>query len=331
MKKVTLIEGDGIGFEVTKSAIEVIEKTGANIIWDRQVAGLEAIKTDNDPLPQRVIDSIKENKVALKGPITTPVGKGFRSVNVALRKELNLYANVRPAKSYKGLKGRYDDVDLIVVRENTEGLYSGVEHKVGDFGAESIRIITKDASERIAKYAFELARKENRKKVTALHKGNILKYTDGLFLDCVRRVAKDYPDIELDDLIIDAACMNLVMDPSRYDVLLATNLFGDIISDLCSGLIGGLGLTIGSNIGQEGAIFEAVHGSAPDIAGKDMANPSAVILAGASMLKHIGYEKEGFRIEEAITSLINEGKYITKDLGGTLGTKEFTQKVIERL
>ena len=330
MKNVTLIYGDGIGKEVMSSAVEVIEATGADINFEEEIAGLEAVEKYGEPLPKKVIDSIKKNKVALKGPVTTPVGKGFRSVNVTLRKELNLYANVRPVKTYEGLKNRYEDIDLVIIRENTEGLYAGIEKEI-EGGAETTRLITKEASKRIAKYAFELARRENRKMVTALHKANICKLTDRVFLNAVNEVHKDYPEIELNDLIIDAACMNLVMYPEKYDILLATNLFGDIVSDLCAGLIGGLGLTTGSNIGEDGAIFEAVHGSAPDIAEKDIANPTACILAGAKMLNYIGYEKEAKKIENAIESLIKEGKHLTKDLGGNLGTKEFTKKVIEKL
>lgn len=330
MKNVTLIYGDGIGKEVMSSAVEVIKATGADINFEEEIAGLEAVEKYGEPLPKKVIDSIKKNKVALKGPVTTPVGKGFRSVNVTLRKELNLYANVRPVKTYEGLKNRYEDIDLVIIRENTEGLYAGIEKEI-EGGAETTRLITKEASKRIAKYAFELARRENRKMVTALHKANICKLTDRVFLDAVNEVHKDYPEIELNDLIIDAACMNLVMYPEKYDVLLATNLFGDIVSDLCAGLIGGLGLTTGSNIGEDGAIFEAVHGSAPDIAGKNIANPTACILAGAKMLNYIGYKKEAKKIENAIESLIKEGKYLTKDLGGSLGTKEFTKKVIEKI
>ena len=330
MKNVTLIYGDGIGKEVMSSAVEVIKATGADINFEEEIAGLEAVEKYGEPVPKKVIDSIKKNKVALKGPVTTPVGKGFRSVNVTLRKELNLYANVRPVKTYEGLKNRYEDIDLVIIRENTEGLYAGIEKEI-EGGAETTRLITKEASKRIAKYAFELARRENRKMVTALHKANICKLTDRVFLDAVNEVHNDYPEIELNDLIIDAACMNLVMYPEKYDVLLATNLFGDIVSDLCAGLIGGLGLTTGSNIGEDGAIFEAVHGSAPDIAGKNIANPTACILAGAKMLNYIGYEKEAKKIENAIESLIKEGKYLTKDLGGSLGTNEFTKKVIEKI
>lgn len=330
MKNVTLIYGDGIGKEVMSSAVEVIKATGADINFEEEIAGLEAVEKYGEPLPKKVIDSIKKNKVALKGPVTTPVGKGFRSVNVTLRKELNLYANVRPVKTYEGLKNRYEDIDLVIIRENTEGLYAGIEKEI-EGGAETTRLITKEASKRISTYAFELARRENRKMVTALHKANICKLTDRVFLDAVNEVHKDYTEIELNDLIIDAACMNLVMYPEKYDVLLATNLFGDIVSDLCAGLIGGLGLTTGSNIGEDGAIFEAVHGSAPDIAGKNIANPTACILAGAKMLNYIGYKKEAKKIENAIESLIKDGKYLTKDLGGSLGTKEFTKKVIEKI
>lgn len=330
MKNVTLIYGDGIGKEVMTSAVEVIKATGAEINFEEEIAGLEAVEQFSEPLPKRVIDSIKKNKVALKGPVTTPVGKGFRSVNVTLRKELNLYANVRPVKSFEGIKNKYENIDLVIIRENTEGLYAGIEKEI-EGGAETTRLITKKASERIAKYAFELARREGRKKVTALHKANICKLTDRVFLDAVKEVHKNYPEIELEDLIIDAACMNLVMYPEKYDILLSTNLFGDIVSDLCAGLIGGLGLTTGSNIGEEGAIFEAVHGSAPDIAGKNIANPTACILAGAKMLKYIGYDDEAKKIEKAIEDIIREGKFLTKDLGGNMGTKEFTQKVIEKI
>ncbi|WP_290773168.1 isocitrate/isopropylmalate family dehydrogenase [Anaerofustis sp.] len=330
MKNVTLIYGDGIGKEVMTSAVEVIKATGAEINFEEEIAGLEAVEQFSEPLPKRVIDSIKKNKVALKGPVTTPVGKGFRSVNVTLRKELNLYANVRPVNSFEGIKNKYENIDLVIIRENTEGLYAGIEKEI-EGGAETTRLITKKASERIAKYAFELARREGRKKVTALHKANICKLTDRVFLDAVKEVHKNYPEIELEDLIIDAACMNLVMYPEKYDILLSTNLFGDIVSDLCAGLIGGLGLTTGSNIGEEGAIFEAVHGSAPDIAGKNIANPTACILAGAKMLKYIGYDDEAKKIEKAIEDIIREGKFLTKDLGGNMGTKEFTQKVIEKI
>ena len=330
MKKATLIYGDGIGKEVVESAVEVIKATGADIDFDVEIAGLEAVEKFGEPLPERVIESIRKNGVALKGPVTTPVGKGFRSVNVSLRKALNLYANVRPVKTYEGLKNRYENIDLVIVRENTEGLYAGIERKI-EGGAETVRLITKKGCDRITRYAFELAKREGRKKVTALHKANICKLTDRIFLDSFYETAKDYPEIEAGDLIIDAACMNLVMYPERYDVLVATNLFGDIVSDLCAGLIGGLGLTVGSNIGEDGAIFEAVHGSAPDIAGKNIANPTACILAGAKMLSYMGYVKEAEKIEKAVEDTIREGKNLTRDLGGELGTKEFTECLIKKL
>ena len=330
MKKATLIYGDGIGKEVVKSAVDVIKATGADIEFEVETAGLEAVEKYGEPLPERVIESIRKNGVALKGPVTTPVGKGFRSVNVSLRKALNLYANVRPVKTYEGLKNRYDDIDMVIVRENTEGLYAGIEKKI-EGGAETTRLITRKACDRITEYAFELARREDRKKVTALHKANICKLTDRVFLDAFYDAAKKYPEIEAEDLIIDAACMNLVMYPERYDVLVATNLFGDIVSDLCAGLIGGLGLTVGSNIGEEGAIFEAVHGSAPDIAGKNIANPTACILAGAKMLSYLGYIKEAEKIEKAVEETIREGKNLTRDLGGNLGTAEYTESLIEKM
>lgn len=330
MKNVTLIYGDGIGKEVVKSAVEVIKATGADIGFEVETAGLEAVKKYGEPLPERVIESIRKNGVALKGPVTTPVGKGFRSVNVSLRKALNLYANVRPVKTYEGLKNRYEDIDMVIIRENTEGLYAGIEKKI-EGGAETTRLITEKACLRIAEYAFELAAREGRKKVTALHKANICKLTDRVFLDAFYETAKKYPEIEAEDLIIDAACMNLVMYPERYDVLLATNLFGDIVSDLCAGLIGGLGLTTGSNIGEDGAIFEAVHGSAPDIAGKNIANPTACILAGAKMLHYLGYGKEAEKIEKAVEDTIREGKNLTRDLGGNLGTDEYTECLIDKI
>lgn len=330
MKNVTLIYGDGIGKEVVKSAVEVIKATGADIGFEVETAGLEAVKKYGEPLPERVIESIRKNGVALKGPVTTPVGKGFRSVNVSLRKALNLYANVRPVKTYEGLKNRYEDIDMVIIRENTEGLYAGIEKKI-EGGAETTRLITEKACLRIAEYAFELAAREGRKKVTALHKANICKLTDRVFLDTFYETAKKYPEIEAEDLIIDAACMNLVMYPERYDVLLATNLFGDIVSDLCAGLIGGLGLTTGSNIGEDGAIFEAVHGSAPDIAGKNIANPTACILAGAKMLHYLGYGKEAEKIEKAVEDTIREGKNLTRDLGGNLGTDEYTECLIDKI
>lgn len=330
-KNVTLIYGDGIGPEVIRSVVDIIEFLGCDINFDTQIAGLESVKKYDKPINDKLIESIRENKVALKGPVTTPVGRGFRSVNVGLRQEFNLYANVRPVKNFKGLKCRYDNVDLVVMRENTEGLYSGVERQESEDKAISERIITKKASEDIARYAFEYAKKEGRKKVTALHKANILKLTDRIFLDAVESVASEYKDIELEEMIIDAACMNIVMHPERYDILLATNLFGDIISDLCAGLIGGLGLTTGANIGKNAAIFEAVHGSAPDIAGTNSANPTACILAAGDMLSYLGLKEDSIKIKKSIEDIFKEGKCLTKDLGGNCGTKEFTREVIARL
>ncbi|MCX7920437.1 MAG: isocitrate/isopropylmalate dehydrogenase family protein [Clostridia bacterium] len=328
MYNITLIPGDGIGPEVIFAAKKVIEASGVAINWDVQEAGGGVIEKYGTPLPQHVLDSIKKNKVALKGPITTPVGTGFRSVNVELRKQLNLYANLRPAKTYKGIASRYDNVDLIIVRENTEDLYAGIEHMIGEDAAESIKIITRKATERIARYAFEHARKEGRKKVTAVHKANIMKCTDGLFLNVVRRVAEEYPDIQFEDRIVDAMCMNLVISPEKYDVLVLPNLYGDIVSDLCAGLVGGLGIAPGANIGEDGAVFEAIHGSAPDIAGQNIANPTATLLSGVMMLRYLGEMAAADRIEKAVMKVIAEGKYITRDLGGSMGTSEYADAII---
>ena len=283
------------------------------------------------PLPDHVIDSIRKNGVALKGPITTPVGKGFRSVNVALRKTFDLYANVRPAKTYPGVITRYDHIDLVIVRENTEDLYAGIEHMVGEDAAESIKLITRKGCERICRYAFEYAVREGRKKVTAVHKANIMKCTDGLFLDVAREIAKEYPQIEFTDSIVDAMCMRLVMHPEEYDVLVCPNLYGDIVSDLCAGLVGGLGLTPSANIGKDGAIFEPIHGSAPDIAGQHKINPTACILSASLMLAHLGEAKAAAAIEKAVTDVISEGKTLTQDMGGTASTEEFADAVIAKL
>jgi len=274
-----------------------------------------------------VIDSIKRNKVALKGPVTTPVGTGFRSINVALRKALDLYANVRPIKSYKGVPSRYEGVDLVVVRENTEGLYSGIEHKVGEDAAESIKIITRKASERIAKFAFELARKEEKKKVTAVHKANIMKYTDGLFLDCAKKISQEYPEIIFEDIIVDAMSMKLVQMPKDYEVLVMPNLYGDILSDLAAGLVGGLGVVPGANIGESEVVFEPAHGSAPEL-GLNIANPTAAILSGVMMLKYLGESEAADRVEEAVAKVLAEGKYLTYDLGGNTGTIEYAKAVM---
>ncbi|MGM0508213.1 MAG: isocitrate dehydrogenase (NAD(+)) [Fusobacteriota bacterium] len=332
MHNITLIPGDGIGPEITEAVKKIIKKAGVKINWEEVNAGLGAMESEGTPLPDSVIESIKKNKVALKAPITTPVGGGFRSVNVAIRKKLNLYANIRPSKTFDGVENRYDDIDLVTVRENTEGLYSGVEHYIGDkIAAETIKIITRKASENIVRFAFEYAKDNNRKRVTALHKANIQKFTDGLFLDVAREIAKEYPEIEFDDRIIDNMCMQLVQYPEQYDVMVAPNFYGDIISDLCSGLVGGLGMAPGANIGENCAVFEAVHGSAPDIAGKDLANPSALLLSAIMMLNHIGETEKAEKIDKALKTVLKEKKVATKDLGGDATTTEFTDAIIEKL
>lgn len=331
MYNVTLIPGDGIGPEVVDAARRVIAATGVKIDWDVQDAGAAQIEKYGTPLPQNVIDSIKKNGIALKGPVTTPSGGGFRSVNVALRKEFDLYANVRPIKTYEGVESRYKDIDLVVVRENTEDLYAGVEHMVGQDAAESIKIFTRKGCTRIIKFAFDYARREGRKKVTAVHKANIMKCTDGMFLNIAREIAGEYPDIQFEDMIVDAMCMNLVLNPENYDVLVLPNLYGDIVSDLCAGLVGGLGMTPGANIGVNGAIFEPVHGSAPTIAGKNVANPTAIILSAALMLSHLGEQECARNLEGAIAAVLAEGKCLTSDLGGKTGTSEFADAVISKL
>lgn len=329
--EITLIPGDGIGPEVTGAARKVIEAAGVNVKWDVVEAGAKVMDEYKTPLPDYVLESIKKNKIALKGPVTTPVGSGFRSVNVALRQAFNLYANVRPIKTYEGIPTRYDDVDLIIVRENTEDLYAGVEHKIGDYAAESIKIITREASTRIAKFAFDMARKQKRKKVTAVHKANIMKYSDGLFLECARNVSKDYDDVEFEDMIVDAMSMKLVQNPEKYDVLVMPNLYGDILSDMAAGLVGGLGVAPGANIGDEISVFESIHGSAPDIAGKNIANPTAAILSGVMMLRFIGEMEAADKIDVAIKSVLKAGKVLTVDLGGKATTDEFTEEVIRNL
>jgi len=333
MYNVTLIPGDGIGPEVAYAAKEVVDATGVKINWEVVEAGEAVMKEYGTPLPEYVLESIRRNKVALKGPITTPVGTGFRSVNVALRKELDLYANLRPCTSFKGVKTHYEDVpiDLVIVRENTEDLYAGVEHVVGKHAAESIKIITREASERIARFAFEYAVKEGRKKVTAVHKANIMKLTDGLFLECAQKVAQDYPQIEFDNMIVDAMSMKLVQSPENYDVMVMPNLYGDILSDLCAGLIGGLGIAPGANIGDDAAVFEPIHGSAPKRAGLNMANPTATILSAALMLKHLGEHQAAGRVINAVADVLAEGKEVTYDLGGNTGTKEYAQAVIRHM
>jgi len=325
---ITLIPGDGIGPEVSAAVVRIIEAAGVDIQWETHYAGAQALEKFGDTLPQELLESIKRNKIALKGPITTPVGKGFTSVNVGLRKTLDLYANLRPVRALPNVPSRYPELDLVVVRENTEDLYSGIEHVVVPGVVESIKIITEKASTRIARFAFEYARRENRKKVTAVHKANIMKLSDGLFLDCFRNVAKDYPEIEADDKIVDNACMQLVMRPEQFDIMLLENLYGDIVSDLCAGLIGGLGLVPGANIGELGAVFEAVHGSAPDIAGQGIANPTALLQSAILMLKHIGEREPALKIESAMLKVFKEGRVRTRDIGGEAHTDEFAGAII---
>ena len=330
--RVTLIPGDGIGPELAEATRRVLDATGIAFEWEVVEAGEATIATQGTPLPDAVLDSIRRNKVALKGPITTPVGSGFRSVNVGLRQALNLYANLRPARSMAGVQSRYDDVDLVIVRENTEDLYAGIEHMVGRDAAESIKIITRAASERIARFAFEYAVANGRKKVTAVHKANIMKLSDGLFLEACTTVAAAYAGrVEFEDRIVDNMCMQLVQKPDMYDVLVLPNLYGDIVSDLAAGLVGGLGVAPGANIGEDGAVFEPVHGSAPKYAGLNRANPTALILSGGLMLRHLGYADVAERVEGAVRTVIAEGRTVTSDLGGTAGTREFADAVIERL
>jgi isocitrate dehydrogenase (NAD+) len=336
--RVTLIPGDGTGPELIRATRRVLEATGVEFEWDIQEAGADVMEKYSTPLPEAVLDSIRANKVALKGPITTPVGTGFRSVNVAIRKMLDLYANVRPARSMEGIPVCHEGLDLVVVRENTEGLYAGIEHDViPDVAAESIRVITRHASERIVRFAFEYARANGRHKVTAVHKANILKATDGLFLRVAEQVAAGYPDIEFNDRIVDNMCMQLVQRPYEYDVLVMPNLFGDIVSDLCSGLVGGLGVAPGANIGDELAVFEPVHGSAPKYAGKNRVNPVATILSGALMLRHLREREAAGRVEAAVAAVIAKGRYVTYDLKPTrddptaVGTQEMADAIIDAL
>lgn len=328
---ITLIPGDGIGPEIVGAAVRVIEATGVEVAWETHIIGAQALEKYGTTIPDETIESIKRNKVALKGPLTTPIGKGFTSVNVGLRKNLDLYANIRPVKALPNVPCRYPELDLVVVRENTEDLYAGLEHIVVPGVVESIKIITDKASTRIAKYAFEFARDTGRKKVTAVHKANIMKLSDGLFLECFYRVAKDYPEIEAVDMIVDNCCMQLVMRPEQFDVLVLENLYGDIVSDLCAGLIGGLGLAPGANIGEIGAVFEAVHGSAPDIAGQGIANPTAVMLSAVMMLRHIGEPDAADRMRAAILEVFADGKFITRDIGGGATTMDFAGAIIEKL
>lgn len=331
--KITLMRGDGIGPEVVDSAVKIIEKTGVSIDWEETYAGVNAISKFSTPLPDETIDSIQRNKIALKGPLTTPIGIGFRSINVAIRKEFDLYVNLRPAKLFNGIQSRFDEVDIVIVRENTEGLYSGVEHYIGPdkSAAESIVVITRFASERIARFAFDYARKNGRKKVTIVHKANILKYSSGLFLQTAKEVAKDFPEIECEDKIIDNMCMQLVTDPKQFDVIVTTNMFGDIISDLIAGLIGGLGIAPGANIGKDIAIFEAVHGSAPDIAGKGIANPLSVVLSSCLMLNYLGERIAATKILAAVKESIKDKKNHTGDLGGKANTKQITDAILSNI
>ena len=328
---ITAIPGDGVGPELMSVAQRVLEATGVPFRWDVQEAGESAMRKYGTPLPESVLSSIRRTGVAYKGPITTPVGSGFRSVNVALRQELDLYANLRPAKTLPGVPTCFHDVDLVVVRENTEDLYAGIEHMVGDDAAESIKIITRRGSERIARFAFTYAVKNGRRKVTAVHKANIMKLTDGLFLRSCAEVAKEYPQIEFEDRIVDNMCMQLVQKPELYDVLVLPNLYGDIISDLCAGLIGGLGVAAGANLGDRYAVFEAVHGSAPKYAGQNRVNPTALILSGVLMLRYLGEDAAADRLEKAVTTVLAEGQHVTYDLGGTAGTSQMADAVIAKL
>ena len=328
---VTLIPGDGIGPEVSAAAVRVLSATGVEFEWQTEIAGACAVGEHGSALPERVLDSVRRNKVALKGPTETPVGTGHRSVNVALRKQLDLYANLRPLRTLPGVKTRFEDVDIVVVRENTEDLYSGLEHVVVPGVVESLKIITERASTNIALFAFDYALKHGRERVTAVHKANIMKLSDGLFLDCCRRVAQEYPQVTYDEMIIDNTCMQLVLDPTRFDTLLLENLYGDIVSDLCAGLVGGLGVAPGANFGDDRAVFEAVHGSAPDIAGKNLANPIALVLSSAMMLEYLGEMDAARRVREAVNGVLSEGKTLTRDLGGTAGTTEIAEAIAARV
>ena len=331
MHNITLIEGDGIGPKIADAVVKIIDAAGVKINWDRQSAGLDVIEKEGIPLPDRVIESIKKNKIALKAPVTTPIGKGFRSVNVQLRRELDLYANVRPCKNIDGIKTPFNDVDLVVIRENTEDLYTGIERKVDDDTAEGIKLITRKASTRIAEYAFNYAKKMNRKTVWAVSKANICKLTDGLFLECAREVSKKYPNIEYKEILVDALCMQLVQNPSKFDVLVLPNLYGDIVSDLTAGLIGGLGVAQGANIGLEASVYEPVHGSAPDIKGQNLANPSALLMCAIEMLKNIDELEAAKNLEKALFKTIKEGRILTRDLGGSSTTIEFSDEIIRNL
>ena len=328
---ITLIPGDGIGPEVAANVVRIIEASGAEVAWETHYAGAQALEKFGETLPAELLESIKRNGVALKGPVTTPIGKGFTSVNVGLRQALDLYANLRPVRALPNVPCRYPELDLVVVRENTEDLYSGIEHVVVPGVVESLKIITEKASTRVSRFAFEFARREQRRKITAIHKANIMKLSDGLFLECFYNVAKGYPEIIADDKIVDNACMQLVMRPEQFDVMLMENLYGDILSDLCAGLVGGLGLVPGANIGEQGAVFEAVHGSAPDIAGQGIANPTALLQSGILMLRYLGEREAADKIESAMLGVFAEGKVRTRDIGGTAKTSEFADAIISKM
>jgi len=332
-QRITVIKGDGIGPDIVDSALKVLDKVGCNFEYDFADAGLVALENTGELLPQATLDLIAKNRVTLKGPLTTPVGEGFTSINVSLRKQFQMYANVRPVISFKGTKARYEDINIITVRENTQGMYSGLGQVVSEDGqeAEAMSKITREGAERIVRFAYEMAQRECRKKVTAVHKANILKSTSGLFLKVAREVGAEFPEIESAEMIVDNTCMQLVMNPHQFDVIVTTNLFGDIVSDLCAGLIGGLGMAPGANIGKDCAIFEAVHGSAPDIAGKNLANPSSVVLASVQMLEYLNMGDKAQKIVAALRDVIESGDRTTRDLGGSHGTTDFTQALLDRL
>jgi isocitrate dehydrogenase (NAD+) len=329
--QITLVPGDGIGPEVSEAVVRIFKVAKLDIEWERHDAGVTAFKRYNQSLPGALLDSIRRNRVALKGPVTTPIAEGFTSVNVGLRKALDLYANLRPVRNLAGVPSRFCDVDLVIVRENTEDLYAGLEHQIVPGVVESLKIITEKASTRIAQFAFDYARRSQRKRVTAIHKANIMKLSDGLFLESTRKVAREYTDIAYDERIVDAACMQLVMQPEKFDVLLLPNLYGDIVSDLCAGLVGGLGVVPGANLGESAAVFEAVHGSAPDIADKNLANPTALLLSGLMLLEHIGEREHADRIRAALDRVLAAGVIRTRDLGGTASTTEFTDAICKEI
>jgi len=328
---VTLINGDGIGPEISDAVVKILDAAGLKINWDLQTAGADVAEKEGVPLPGRVLDSIRKNKVALKAPVTTPIGKGFRSVNVQLRRELDLFANLRPSKNLPGVKTPFNNVDLVVVRENTEDLYAGIENKISDDRVEGIKLITREGSMRICRWAFDYAVKNNRSEVCAVTKANICKLSDGLFLDCFREVSKEYPDIAPREILVDNLCMQLVQNPSQFDVLVLPNLYGDIVSDLCAGLIGGLGVAQGANIGLDCAVFEPVHGSAPDIKGRNIANPTALLLSAIEMTKHLGEFEIAKKLEDALFKTLRDGRVLTKDLGGNAKTTEFRDEIIKNL